>query len=110
MPAIFAQFGFTAAFPPAIAAVGLIALASGFRALRGTTLRAPWWWAAGSFVAVAASEIAIVLIDFDGRGGASQLRLAASTTTLLPTLALLGAKRPQDRAWQLIVLSFWVLL
>jgi hypothetical protein len=109
MPAILAQFEFAAACPPAIAVAGLIALASGFRALRGTTLRAPWWWAAGSIVAVAASETAISLFDFDGTAGAAQLRLAVSSTTLLPVIALLGAKRPQDRAWQLIVLSFWVL-
>jgi hypothetical protein len=110
MPALFAQFGFVTACPPAISVVGLIALASGFRALRGTTLRAPWWWAAGSIVSVAASETAIALFNFDGTAGAAQFRLAASTTTLLPVVALLGAKRPQDRAWQLIVLSFWVLL
>ena len=27
--------------------------------------------------------------------------------TFCPVIAVLGAKRPQDRAWQLIVLSFW---
>jgi len=110
MAAILAQPALSAAAAPAIAAAGLLALAYGYRALRGTTLRAPWWWAAGSILAVAASETAIALLNKEGTAAAAQLRLAASTTTLLPVVALLGAKRPQDRAWQLIVLSFWVLL
>lgn len=110
MTAIFAQSALALAATPSIAVVGLAALASGCRALRGTTLRAPWWWAAGSFVAIAAGETAIAVFHTDGTAGAAQLRLAASTTTLLPVVALLGAKRPQDRAWQLIVVSFWLLL
>ncbi len=110
MTAIFAQSALALAAAPSIAVIGLLALASGYRALRGTTLRAAWWWAAGSFVVVAGSEMAIALFNTDGTAGAAQLRLAASTTTLLPVVALLGAKRPQDRAWQLIVVSFWLLL
>ena len=40
----------------------------------------------------------------------AHLRYWAAITTLAPIVALLGAKRPQDRAWQWIVLSLLALL
>src|SRR5437868_3012980 len=99
-----------AAAPPAIAAAGLFAIARGIRAARGTTLRAPMSWAALAMVAMAACEAAIALLQIDGTPGAAQLRLAAMTTTALPTIALLGAKQPQSSAWQFIVFSCWLML
>ena len=98
------------AAPAVLALCGWAALARGFRASHGTTLRAPWWWAAGSLAAVAIGEIVITASGAESTPGAAQLRLAAAATTFCPLVALLGAKRPQDRAWQLIVLSFWVIL
>ena len=38
------------------------------------------------------------------------LRFAAAMATFCPLMALLGAKRPQDRAWQFIVFSLWIVL
>jgi hypothetical protein len=101
---------FVAAVPVAMAACGVAVLARGFRAVRGTTLFAPWCWAIGSLAIIGISETAIAVLRAEQTPGAAQLRLAAAATTLCPLVALLGAKRPQDRAWQLIVLSFWVIL
>jgi hypothetical protein len=108
--AISSKLALEAAGPLAIAAAGLAALSRGSRTVAGTTLRAPWWWAAGSLAAVAACEMAIAVLHLGQTASAAQLRLAASTTTFLPLVALLGAKRPQDRAWQFIVLAFWLML
>jgi hypothetical protein len=91
-------------------ACGLAAQLSGFRQLRGTTLRAPWWWAAISLALVACSETAIAIWQWGESSAAAQFRFAAGTLTFCPLVALLGAKRPQDRAWQFIVFSCWVIL
>jgi hypothetical protein len=101
---------FVAAAPVAMAACGVAVLARGFRAVRGTTLLAPWFWSIGSLAIVAISETAIAVLHAGQMPAAAQLRLAAAATTFCPLVALLGAKRPQDRAWQLIVLSLWVIL
>ncbi|HEV2969264.1 MAG TPA: hypothetical protein VGY55_04680 [Pirellulales bacterium] len=101
---------FVAVTPVAMAACGAAMLARGFRAVRGTTLLAPWLWSIGSLAIVAISETAIAVLHAAQTPATAQLRLAAAATTFCPLVALLGAKRPQDRAWQWIVLSFWVIL
>lgn len=99
-----------ASAPPVIAAIGLAAIVRGIRETRGTTLRAPLCWAALAMTALAACETTIALLGAVGTPGAAQLRLAAFSATLLPTIALLGAKQPQSSAWQFIVFSCWLML
>jgi hypothetical protein len=83
------------------------AMAVGGRPLRGTTLRAPWWWSFGSFIATLSVSMAgdIGMVQRD-----SAWRFLASSSTLCPAVALLGAKRPQDRMWQWIVASLWLII
>lgn len=82
-----------------------------YRRTSGTTLRAVWWWAVGALGLFGAVELSI-----DLAGGVSQdawvqfARYAVGAATFCPMMSLLGAKRPQDRAWQAIVLSLWVIL
>lgn len=95
------------------ALVGALALARLRRQVRATTLTAPWWWACGSFTLAAGVEIWLSLTAADNlpdRLGHTHLRYAAAVSTFWPLMALLGAKRPQDRAWQFIVVSLWVVL
>lgn len=73
------------------------------RALAGTTLRAAWFWAL-------AAELIIAGTAMMAEGLTGELHYAASITTCLPIMAVLGAKRPQDRGWQFIVLSLWIVL
>ncbi len=80
----------------------LLLMFRGLLRLRGTTLAAACLWAmlsALSLTAVAASGV-----------GPSALRFAAVATTFCPLMAVLGAKRPQDKGWQWVVVSLWIVL
>jgi hypothetical protein len=101
---------------PAAALAGLLCLAGlciqllARRKLLGTTLLAPWVWSVVALLAVAGAEIAVGLVDSLPPNWRMGLRYAAAMATFTPTMALLGAKRPQDRGWQFIVLSLWAIL
>ncbi len=89
-------------------AIALTALARMYQATGGTTLRAVYWWAmAGISAPVVVEAIALAGRDWTSLGA---LHFAAAVATFCPLVALLGAKRPQDRAWQFIVVSFWCVL
>jgi hypothetical protein len=74
--------------------------------LIGTTLTAAWCWAFGSLAGLVSASVALV----SGAALAEPLYLAAAMSTFCPLMAVLGAKRPQHRVWQWIVLSLWVVL
>jgi hypothetical protein len=78
------------------------------RRLRGTTLVAPCLWAMGAYGLLAVVEVAAF---YSGPAvWVSHLRFLAAGATFCPLMALLGAKRPQDRGWQFVVLSLLALV
>jgi hypothetical protein len=95
----------------ALGCTGGIVLARTGGRLRGSTLVAPWAWSCFSLAALAGVEAIAAFWGAEMPARAAvHLRYWAAITTLSPFVALLGAKRPQDRAWQWIVFSLMVLL
>jgi hypothetical protein len=89
---------------PTILIAGVLVYAA--RQMRGSTLVAPLVWAGLSVISVCAVELAALAA---GEGGARNwlpaVRFIAAVSSLCPAIALLGAKRPQSRAWQFILLT-----
>ncbi|HEV3340667.1 MAG TPA: hypothetical protein VG125_09925 [Pirellulales bacterium] len=87
--------------------IGLTAAIVCWRAwhkLHHATLSAPCAWAGASLALVTcAAGLPAVAGGSSGANWTAHVDYLASITTLAPFVALLGAKRPQDRAWQLIV-------
>jgi len=82
-----------------------------FRQSRGTTLRAPCLWALASTASLVLNAVVESLQENSEQGiGLSALRFAAAASTFCPLMAVLGAKRPQNRGWQWVVLTLWIVV
>lgn len=91
----------------AAVAAGLLMMAA--RRLRGTTLVAPLLWSLLSLGSIALVEI-IIALQYAYPSWVAAARFVAAVTLFGPLMALLGAKRPQDKAWQFIVATLLVVL
>ena len=72
--------------------------------LSGTTLIAPHTWGILSASVVTACTVS------RGDMPADSISYLAAISTCLPMVALLGAKKPQNVAWQWIVAGLWIIL
>ena len=77
--------------------------------IRNTTLVAPALWLAISLVCSL-----LLSLGFIVNGGSLPnerlLLFITANSSFCPQMALFGAKRPQDRGWQIIVATLWVVL
>lgn len=102
----------------ALGLIGIVALVVGCYRLRETTLVAPTVWAAAAISLLTYSCVFAGLIQFihdraaiaAADSTASYLRYVAAALVIVPTLAQLGAKSPQNGAWQFIVVTLVVVL
>jgi len=84
---------------------------SGWRRASGTTLWGPCCWAmfSAGCLTIYSAWTALPTASLTGIGG-SALRFAVAATTFTPLVAVLGAKRPQNRGWQWVVFTLWLVL
>jgi hypothetical protein len=95
------------ALPLLLAAYGVATLPR----LRGTTLTAPAFWWIAAATAIAAVEALLAYHNVAPNSLAASLwRYTAAVGAFCPLTAVLGAKRPQDRGWQWVVASLWLVL
>lgn len=78
------------------------------RRIRDTTLVSPWLWCVAALAGVGATE---TIFQLRAAGEISSwlpaARFIAGTLSLCPMVSVLGVKRPQDRAWNFVVLALW---
>lgn len=89
------------------AVVSVLVLLTALKRVAGTTLVGPVLWAIISVASIVVSEI---MITISMPSWSAQIRYMAATSALYPAIAVLGAKRPQDRGWTFIIGSLWIVL
>ena len=69
--------------------------------VKGTTLLASWIWTTLCVWAIAVTSYL---------GSSSEASYCAGMLVFCPIMSVLGARRPQNRAWEFITASLWVIL
>jgi hypothetical protein len=91
--------------------IGTVLLYAGYSSLKGSTLVAPWIWCHLVWTLTAAVEVYLGgSTFFGGDPSVADWRYLVAMAWFCPQMSQMGAKRPQDVAWQWVVLSLWAVL
>jgi hypothetical protein len=112
---VFADFPFNSSHPAVTLSSGLLAVAIlvlSFQRthVRNTTLIGPWRWLLMALFGLLLAQIAKASGMLTSPTTTAAIEFLAGVATVCPIMSVLGAKRPQDKAWHFIVLSLWIVL
>ena len=79
--------------------------------IRRTTLLSPWCWLIAAIWAMVLSHsVEPIEIHATDRHWYQALQYSAHALIFCPFMSLLGARRPQNKMWELVVLTLWIIL
>jgi hypothetical protein len=92
-----------------VACVAIVSCVPGVLAarkkLRKTTLLGAWWWGVVALAAWAITFFATEVVRAVDEGVADQMWLASAALLVCPFVAVLGAKRPGSRVWDVFIVA-----
>jgi hypothetical protein len=93
-----------------ILATVILAMFTARARLKGTTLVGPWAWMQIALLALLVTQLATAGRWLSTPAIRAAVEFLAAAATICPLVSVLGAKRPQHRAWHFVVLSLWIVL
>ncbi len=86
-------------------------LLGAFKRIRSTTLLAPWCWLITTIWSIALAHTLEPSSDSPrDQHWIEALQFSAHAFVFCPFMSLLGARRPQNKMWEFIVFSLWLVL
>tara|TARA_Y100001960_G_C14781417_1_gene887059 strand:+ start:8324 stop:9205 length:882 start_codon:yes stop_codon:yes gene_type:complete len=94
-----------------LAGIATMLLGVAFGKIKTTTLLAPWCWLLATIWSIAVSHAMMPASDAAGdQHWIDALQFSAHAMVFCPFMSLLGARRPQNKMWEFIVFSLWLVL
>ena len=94
-----------------LALIATTLLVAALPRIRATTLISPWCWLVTAIWAIAIAH----LIPNEGLSATDRhwyeaIQYSAHSLIFCPFMSLLGARRPQNRMWEMVVITLWFIL
>ena len=94
-----------------LALIATALLVAALPRVRGTTLLSPWCWLVTAIWAIAVVHlIPDEGLSATGRHWHEAIQYSAHSLIFCPFMSLLGARRPQNRMWEMVVITLWFIL
>ena len=94
-----------------LALIATTLLVAALPRVRGTTLLSPWCWLVTAIWAIAVVHLTPTEgLSATDRHWHEAIQYSAHSLIFCPFMSLLGARRPQNRMWEMVVITLWFIL